>query len=172
VRIRTNQNPRLFDLTTLTRHGGARQAQGGEDGSLKVHSRTSHGDRGGLERGNTLTHACALAGVSRTQVYAWIGKGEAATNADSAAKRFAEDVAPANAIVADEAIGTIRNAMSDDWGAAMTVLERRFPGEFAKRERQRSPARTTARSASNWSGRTDIGRKEAVPSRFFEEADS
>jgi hypothetical protein len=88
-----------------------------------------------LERGNTLTHACALAGISRTLVYQWLAKGEAAKDPNSTFRRFAEDVARANATVADEAIGTIRNAMPDDWRAAMTFLERRFPDEFAKRER-------------------------------------
>lgn len=88
-----------------------------------------------LERGNTLTHAAALAGVSRETIYDWLQKGDKATDPASTYKRFAEDVARANALVADHAIGKITSAMPDDWRAAMTFLERRFPDEYAKRER-------------------------------------
>lgn len=88
-----------------------------------------------LQRGNTLSHACALAGVSRQAVYDWLKKGEATENPNSAYRRFAEDVARANATVADEMIGVIRDAAPDDWRAAMTFLERRFPDDFSKRER-------------------------------------
>lgn len=88
-----------------------------------------------LERGNTLTHAAALAGVSRDAVYEWLAKGAKATDPASTYRKFAEDVARANALVADFAIGKIRTAMPDDWRAAMTFLERRFPDEYAKRER-------------------------------------
>jgi len=88
-----------------------------------------------LERGNTLTHAAALAGVSREAVYDWLKRGAEAKDPESAYRRFAEDVARANALVADYAVGKIKDAMPDDWRASMTFLERRFPEEYAKRER-------------------------------------
>lgn len=88
-----------------------------------------------LERGNTLTHAAALNGVARETVYAWLAKGEKATDPESTYRRFYEDVSRANALVADFAVGKIKAAMPDDWRAAMTFLERRFPDEYSKRER-------------------------------------
>jgi transposase len=88
-----------------------------------------------IARGNTLGHAAALAGVSRKTVYQWLAKGEAATNPRSSYRMFAEDVARANAQVAEEMIGVIREKAPDDWRAAMTFLERRFPDDYAKRER-------------------------------------
>ena len=88
-----------------------------------------------LERGNTLTHAAALAGVSREAVYDWLKRGAEAKDPEPAYRRFAEDVARANALVADYAVGKIKDAMPDDWRASMTFLERRFPEEYAKRER-------------------------------------
>lgn len=88
-----------------------------------------------LGRGHPLRTAAAMAGVDRSTVYDWLERGEKA-GPDSAYRRFYEDVERAQATVVDTALAHIRDAMPDDWRAAMTYLERRFPDEFTKRERR------------------------------------
>jgi hypothetical protein len=87
-----------------------------------------------LRAGNTLTHSAGLAGVSRAVVYQWLTRGKDAP-AGSAYRQFAEDVEQANAEAAARLVQIVSEAAVDDWRAAMTLLERRFPDEYAKRER-------------------------------------
>ena len=88
-----------------------------------------------LRKGHTLTHAAALAGVDRDTVYDWLARGAKAADEDSEYRKFAEAYLKANAAIADFAIEKIKAAMPDDWRAASTFLERRFPDEYGKRER-------------------------------------
>lgn len=87
-----------------------------------------------IRTGNTLTHAAGLAGVSRAVVYQWLARGVDAP-AGSAYRQFSEDVEKANAEAASRLVAIVSEAAIDDWRAAMTLLERRFPDEYAKRER-------------------------------------
>jgi transposase len=86
-----------------------------------------------LRKGNTLTHAAGLAKISRQAVYDWLQKG--AKQEQGSYRDFLIAVEQAQAESADELVTIVRRAGLDDWRAAMTMLERRFPDDYAKTQR-------------------------------------
>lgn len=86
-----------------------------------------------IQAGHPIPSAAGMAGLAKATVYDWLNKGEKEPGGQYGA--FAQAVAEAQSQAADFAIGSITRAMPDDWRAAMEFLSRRFPDEWAKRER-------------------------------------
>lgn len=113
-----------------------------------------------LEAGNYLQTACHAVGITQTTYYRWLGIGnevntlvEARPDADELKERmmqgelvlglhadqvrcfeFRERVLIASARSEAFAVAMVRKHMPDQWTAAMTFLERRFPNRWKRRE--------------------------------------
>lgn len=88
-----------------------------------------------LRRGNYLETAAALAGVSRSTVFAWLKEGESETGRPEL-KGFAEDVRRAQGEAEARLVETIDTAATDDWKAAAWRLERSAPSRWCVRIRE------------------------------------
>lgn len=75
--------------------------------------------------------AAEAAGIGRTTFYAWKAKGEAAASGHYRDFTDALKQAEAESVVA--LVAAVRAA--PQWQAAMTLLERRWPAEFGRRDR-------------------------------------
>lgn len=77
--------------------------------------------------------ACDFAGITAETLRNWIRRGE--NEGVGPYWEFATAVKQAEASACLKALGTIRNAMEQEWQAAAWFLERKRPKEWAKRER-------------------------------------
>lgn len=78
-----------------------------------------------LESGLPVTLAAAAAGIGRTTFYNWMNDA-----------KFAEQVEAAQARAVAPLLDRIRTAATNgQWQAAAWILERRWPGEFGRRDR-------------------------------------
>jgi transposase len=78
-----------------------------------------------LEAGLPVTMATAASGIGRTSFYKWM-----------ADPKFAEQVEAAQARAVAPLLDRIRTAADNgQWQAAAWILERRWPGEFGRRDR-------------------------------------
>ena len=78
-----------------------------------------------LSDGLPVTLATAAAGIGRTTFYNWMNDA-----------KFAEQVEAAQARAVAPLLDRIRTAASNgQWQAAAWILERRWPGEFGRRDR-------------------------------------
>lgn len=78
-----------------------------------------------LKAGNTRRAACIAAGIDQRTLERWQERYVG----------FAADLARAEAESEVALVGFIRNAAAQDWRAALTLLERRWPNDWGKRER-------------------------------------
>ena len=85
-----------------------------------------------LRAGAYAEEAAASAGVSRRTYHRWRARGEA-DHAPASFRDFAAAVRQAEADAELYALAVIHKAMPDDWRAAMTYLERRYPQRWARR---------------------------------------
>jgi hypothetical protein len=84
-----------------------------------------------LRAGNHREPAARAAGIAPSTFYAWLERG-AADPPDSPYAGFAEAVQRAEAEAEVYAVAVIRQAMSEDWRAAVSYLERRHPGRWRR----------------------------------------
>lgn len=90
-----------------------------------------------IRDGNYMGAAAAAAGVDRTTVYRWIDKGEAEDdNPENEIYRdFVAELRQAEAEAEAHAVRVWRTHFYDDWKAAATFLERRFPDRWGRVDR-------------------------------------
>ncbi|MFO7948118.1 MAG: hypothetical protein R6V19_15035 [Armatimonadota bacterium] len=86
---------------------------------------------GHLASGCYAVTACELAGISESTFYNWLERGR---DGEDPFLEFLESVKKAEAQAEVKALTIIQNAMADDWKAAMTWLERKFPDRWARRK--------------------------------------
>jgi len=86
-----------------------------------------------IKLGSYAEVAAALAGVHPGTYYRWMQLGEAASSGKY--YEFRESVKEANAFSEAYAIAMVRKAMPENWQAAMTYLERRFPDRWTRMQR-------------------------------------
>lgn len=77
--------------------------------------------------------AAAAAGIGRTAYYDWRSRGR--VQPDTIYADFNEMLEQALAECEARAARVVVNAFPDSWQAAMTLLERRFPDRWGRRER-------------------------------------
>lgn len=113
-----------------------------------------------IEVGNYIPTACAAVGISEGTYYRWLAQGKEVAliiddleDADDLRERmmdgeipegftmlqvrsyeFRERVLMASGRAEAYAVGMVRNHMPSQWTAAMTFLERRFPGRWKRKE--------------------------------------
>jgi transposase len=89
-----------------------------------------------VRAGNYLEVAAAYAGISENTLYEWIARGEGRDPHRSKTELysdFAAAVKVARAEAEATAVAIVRMAMTDNWQAAMTFLERSFPTRWSRR---------------------------------------
>lgn len=80
-----------------------------------------------IEEGLPVQDACRLAGISPTIFYEW----------RAAIPAIAEAIKAAESKLKATMLAHVRRAAPANWAAAMTLLERRFPEDFGRRDRVR-----------------------------------
>lgn len=78
-----------------------------------------------LQIGNTYEDSCLAAGIDRVTLWRWL-KDDAT---------FRNAIERAQAIARQRFVGQVAQAAQTSWQAAMTMLERRDPDHWARRER-------------------------------------
>lgn len=87
-----------------------------------------------LATGNTRATSCAYAGISYQTFLNWLERGEKAVSGQYF--EFLEAIKKAEADAAVAAVATIKQASRTTWQAAAWWLERRYPAEWGKQEKQ------------------------------------
>lgn len=102
-----------------------------------------------IKAGNYIEVACAASGISEHTYFNWIAIGRSIesehgeeseewpselTQYEADCGRFFQAIKIATAEAEAYAVTTIRAQMPQNWAAAMTYLERRFPGRWRRRE--------------------------------------
>lgn len=94
---------------------------------------------GYIENGNTFTRACALSGISEPSFYLWksLGEKDIDSGKETEYSEFLEAIKRAEEKFKAWNIQQIMNAgkQSNHWQACAWLLERKYPGEFGRKER-------------------------------------
>jgi hypothetical protein len=85
-----------------------------------------------VRAGNYAEAACQSAGIGQSTYYRWMQRG--AQEPGSAYAAFREAVLVAEAEAEVHAVALVRQAMSEDWRAAVAYLERRHPARWRSRQ--------------------------------------
>lgn len=84
-----------------------------------------------IKVGNYVTTSAKAAGVNENTFWSYYKKGKAG---NPKYKAFYEEIVKAEAEAEIIAVAMVRKAMPDNWVAAMTFLERKFPDRWSRRE--------------------------------------
>ena len=86
-----------------------------------------------MREGHYAKTAAETSGITEQTLYNWLKKGGDAERCPEHAA-FLEAFRKAEATAEEKAIKAVQAAFPSDWRAAMTYLERRHPGRWAKRQ--------------------------------------
>ena len=86
-----------------------------------------------LASGCYVCTACALVGISDQTLSNWKQRGEAG---EEPYLGFVDAIKDAEARAEARAVALVQKAMVDDWKAAMTWMERKFPDRWSRGERR------------------------------------
>lgn len=86
-----------------------------------------------IAEGNYRETACRLAGISKQTFYNWLKRAE---HGDEAATAFVDALEKAEAIAESELVRNVRKASTQPqfWAAGMTLLERKSPEKWGRRQ--------------------------------------
>jgi hypothetical protein len=84
-----------------------------------------------VRAGNYREASARAVGIVPSTLYAWLERGE--TEPSGIYREFVEDVEEAEGQAEVYAAAVIRQAMREDWRAAATFLERRYPARWRRR---------------------------------------
>jgi transposase len=96
-----------------------------------------------VRAGNYAAVAAAYAGISERTFYSWLTRGE--NESSGKYREFADAVNRAEAEAEAEAVAQVRLASRDNWAAAMTWLERKYPRRWGRFDRQEVAGEVTIR---------------------------
>ena len=85
-----------------------------------------------LRAGNYSKVAAEYAGIGESTFYRWLQKGRAAKR--GMYREFADAVQQAEREAEIRAVAILQRHMEDNWQAAMTFLERKFPERWGRRD--------------------------------------
>lgn len=86
-----------------------------------------------IRAGNYYENACAVAGIDYATFRRWMVRGESETHGPFS--QFCEAITRAEAEAEVHAVEIWRAAMPNDWRAAQTFLERRYPQRWGRQTR-------------------------------------
>lgn len=101
---------------------------------------------GTLKAGNYATVAARFAGISSTTFHRWMRKGKA--QAKGPFREFYNEVEQALAFAETRAVAHVVKEFEDDWRAALSYLERKFPRRWG-RGRESGVAKRTAKDVAD-----------------------
>src|SRR2546425_12106758 len=87
-----------------------------------------------IRSGNYADAAADSAGIHKATYYRWLERGESDAKADRPFRDFRDAIKKAEGEAEVHAVALIRQAMPDNWQAAMTWLERRYPDRWRRRD--------------------------------------
>ncbi len=87
-----------------------------------------------IRAGNYAEAAARSAGIDPSTYYRWMERGESTKREDRPYREFREAIKKAEGEAEVHAVALVRKAMPDNWQAAMTYLERRYPDRWRRRE--------------------------------------
>ena len=85
-----------------------------------------------VRAGNYAEAACQASGISSSTYYRWMARGEAESSGIHAA--FRDAILQAQAVAEVHAVAVLRQAMAEDWRAALAYLERRHPARWRRQQ--------------------------------------
>ncbi len=88
-----------------------------------------------IRAGNYANVAAGYAGIGERTFYRWLQRGQEAKQ--GLYRQFWQAVKKAEREAEVRAVAIIQKHMEDNWQAAMTYLERKFPGRWGRRDRLR-----------------------------------
>ena len=88
-----------------------------------------------IRAGNYANVAAEYAGIGERTFYRWLQRGQAANR--GIYRQFWQAVKKAEREAEVRAVAIIQKHMEDNWQAAMTYLERKFPDRWGRRDRLR-----------------------------------
>ena len=88
-----------------------------------------------IRAGNYANVAAEYAGIGERTFYRWLQRGQAAKR--GIYRQFWQAVKKAEREAEVRAVAIIQKHMEDNWQAAMTYLERKFPDRWGRRDRLR-----------------------------------
>ena len=91
---------------------------------------------GYISKGNYIRTACMACGVTETSYYSWLDLAEQGSNGIHAV--FLEAVKKAEAEAEATLVQMVQETAPKNWLAAMTMLERRWPGGWSRIDRIQS----------------------------------
>jgi len=86
-----------------------------------------------LASGCYVCTACDLCGIDQSTYHRWRERGE---NGEEPYCEFVKAIKDAEARAEARAVALVQKAMVDDWKAAMTWMERKFPDRWSRGERR------------------------------------
>lgn len=86
-----------------------------------------------VRAGNYLSVAARAAGIHEATLYRWLERGRGPAGREPY-RAFCEALKEAEAAAEVHAVALIRQQMPQQWTAAMTFLERRFPDRWRRRD--------------------------------------
>ena len=86
-----------------------------------------------ISKGNSITTACQSVGIAETTFRVWKEKGD--KEPDSVHGEFLQAMHKAESDAKQELLQYVKDAAPHSWQASMTILERRWPNEFGRRDR-------------------------------------
>jgi hypothetical protein len=86
-----------------------------------------------LASGCYVCTACDLCGIDQSTYHRWRERGE---NGEEPYCEFVKAIKDAEARAEAHAVALVQKAMVDDWKAAMTWMERKFPDRWSRGERR------------------------------------
>ena len=90
-----------------------------------------------IHKGNYVSTACRAVGIHTSTYFNWVKRGEADTEADidSVYTLFMQALLKAEAEAEVELVKIVNDAAPKNWIAAMTLLERRHPEKWGRKDR-------------------------------------
>lgn len=86
-----------------------------------------------LRAGNYASTVCSYLGIHESTWYRWMEEGKEAKSGIK--KEFCEAIKRAETTAEIRNVNLIQKAAEEDWRAAMTYLERKFPDRWGRKER-------------------------------------
>lgn len=88
-----------------------------------------------IRAGNYIREAAGFAGIGERTFYDWMERGEKAEDEDDIYAQFSQAVKKAEQEWEVSTVARINRAASEHWQAGMTMLERRHPERWGRRDR-------------------------------------
>ena len=88
-----------------------------------------------IKKGAYVEVAAQYAGIDQSTFHRWVNRGLSTSKADAPYRKFREAVEKAETQTEIMATARVLEAGKENWGAAMTWLERKYPQRWGRKDR-------------------------------------